>query len=199
MESLDSTVVKEKESQPQAHADPGPNTCSVTPDQCVESSPLHSDPEDSSLLCSSPPVEDSEGTASTIFSSTPGPQINLPGPEGSGSQKTTPQSLSVPQDLYQVSQQLQVSQALFGPNQVQIQQPSVPQCLPQVQLQVQAPVSKPQNSTLSQSSSSPQLVRILVPQQQPDLPAAGLSKGEDHPAVQQHTQNSKSVPTDVLK
>ncbi|KAG7510207.1 hypothetical protein JOB18_016079 [Solea senegalensis] len=187
METLVSTI--ERETQPQTHAVPGP--C-VTSDQCVEASPLHSDPEDSPLLSSSSsPGQDSGRTA---FSPPAGPHITLPGTEGSIPKTTAPQTLIVQQDQSQVPHQLHVSPALFAPNQVQIQS-SVSQPLPQVQVRVQVPVSKPQPSTHTpvHNSSSLQLVSLLVPQQQPDPTAAGLCKGGEDSAVQQHTHNKPTA------
>ncbi|XP_062296911.1 BRD4-interacting chromatin-remodeling complex-associated protein [Scomber scombrus] len=184
MESLASPVDSERETQQQTHA-------------CVEASPLPSDPDDTSLLCSSPPIQDTGRAASATFSPPAGPEIALPGPESSVPQTSAPQPLTEPQVQYQVPHQLQVSQALFTQNQVQIQ-PSVSQPLPQVQasvphsqvkLQAQPPVSQPQ-SLVHTSVHSPLHVSISVPQQQPDPTAAStsLSKGGDDSTVQQHTQ-----------
>nr|XP_046268459.1 BRD4-interacting chromatin-remodeling complex-associated protein [Scatophagus argus] len=185
MESLASPVTSERETQPQPHAVPGQ-------DQCAEASPLHSDPEDIPLICSSPPIQDPEGPAPSSFSPPARPQVAAPGPESSVPQVTAPQPRIDPQVQYQVPHQLQVSQALFALNQVQIQSP-VPQPLPQVQ--VQSSVSQPQSSvsTPVHSSPSPLHVSISVPQQQPDPTAAGLSKGGDDSAVQQHTQNKPTA------
>lgn len=193
MESLASPVASERETQPQTHAVSGQDTCSVMSDQCVEASPVHSDPGETPLI--SPPIQDTERPAPTSFSSPAGPQITLPGPETSVPQITSPQPCIEPQVQYQVAHQLQVSQALFAPNQVQIQS-SVSQPPPQVQasapqLQVQSSVSQPQSSVDTPVHSSPLPVSVLVPQQQPDPSAAGLSKGGDDSAVQQHTQNSQ--------
>lgn len=198
MESLASPVANERETQPQTHAVPGQETHTAMSDQCVEASPLHSDPEDTPLLCSSPPIQDTGRTAPATFSPPAGPQITLPGPESSVPQTTAPQPLIEPQVQYQVPRQHQVSQALFAQNQVQIQS-SVSQSLPQVHVQVQAQVqvqpsvTQPQSSTHTSVHSSPSslLVSVSVPQQQPDPAAASLSKGGDDSAVQQHTQNSE--------
>lgn len=193
MESLASPVPNERDTQPQTRAVSGQDACTVMSDQCVEASPLQSDPEDTPLICSSPPIQDAERPAATSFSPLAGPQISLPGPESSVPQITAPQPRIEPQVQYQLPHQLQVSQTLFA----QIQ-PSVPQPLPQVQasapqLQVQSSVSQPPSSvnTSVHRSPSPLRVSISVPQQQPDPSAAGLSKGGDASAVQQHTQHSE--------
>lgn len=197
MESLSSPVANERESQPQTRPVPGQDAHTIMSDQCVEASPLHSDPEDTSLLCSSPSLQDSGRPAMATFSPPAGPESSL-------SQTSAPQPPVEPQIQYQVPHQLQVSQALFAQNQVQIQS-SVSQALPQVQvhvqpeLQVQAqtqvhvqpPVSQPQPS--AHSSPSSLLVSVSVPQQQPDPTAAGVSMGGDDSAVQQHTQNSECL------
>ncbi|KAM9341442.1 BRD4-interacting chromatin-remodeling complex-associated protein [Symphorus nematophorus] len=198
MESLPSPVTSERETQPQTHPVSGQDSRSVMSDQCVEASPLHSDPEDTPLICPSPPVHDSERPAPTSFSPPAGPQIAPP--ETSLPQIAAPQPQIEPQVQYPVPPQLQVSQALFAQNQVQIQS-SVSQPLPQVQtsapqLHVQPSVSQPQSSTVNttvHSSPSPLRVSVSVPQQQPDPTAAGLSKGGDDSAVQQHTQNKPTA------
>lgn len=191
LESLASPVASERETQPQTQAVTGQDTRPVMP----EASPLHSDPEDTPLLCPSPPIQDSGTSALPSFSPPAGPQMTLPGPEASLSPLIAPQSRTEPQVQYQVPHQLQVSQALFGQNQVQVQS-SVSQPLPQIQasvcqLQVETAVSQPQSS--DHSSSSPLHVSVSVPRQQPDLTAvpANVSKGGDDSAVQQHTQNSE--------
>lgn len=204
MESLASPVASERETQQQTHAVTVQDACTVMSDQCVEASPLPSDPDtDTPLLCSSPPIQDTGRAASATFSPPAGPQIALPGPESSVPQTSAPQPCTEPQAQYQVPHQLQVSQALFTQNQVQIQ-PSVSQPLPQVQasvphpqvkLQAQLPVSQPQ-SLVHTSVHSPLHVSISVPQQQPDPTAASmsLSKGGDDSTVQQHTQISEFHP-----
>lgn len=199
LETLASPVANERDTQPQTHAVSGQDTRTVMSDQCVEASPLHSDPEDTPLICPSPPIQDTERLAQTSFSPPAGPRITLPGSESSVPQITAPQLCVEPQVQYQVTHQLQVSQALFGQDQVQIQS-SVSQPLPQIQasapqLQVQSSVSQPQSSVMNSvhSSPSPLRVSVSVPQQQPDPRAAGLSKGGDDSAVQQHTQNSEST------
>ena len=193
MESLASPVASERETQPQAHAIPGQDAHATMSEQCVEASPLQSDPEDTSLLCSSPPNQDTGRTAVSTFSPPAGPQITLPGPQSSVPQTTAPQPLIEPQVQYQAPHQLQVPQALFAQNQVQIQSP-VSQPLPQVQVQPQPQpsVSQPKVSTQTSVHSSPSslLVSVPVPQQQPDPMAAGPSKGGHDSAVQQHTHNS---------
>ncbi|XP_049453099.1 BRD4-interacting chromatin-remodeling complex-associated protein [Epinephelus fuscoguttatus] len=193
MESLASPVANERETQPQTHTVSGQDAHTVMSDQCVEASPLHSNPEDTPLICSSPPVQDSERPAPTSFS----PQITLPGPESSVPQITAPQPRIEPQVQYQVPHQLQVSQALFAQNQVQIQSSvSQPPVQLQVQVQVQqSSVSQPQSSVNPSVHSSPPPLRVSVPQQQPDPTAASasLSKGGDDSAVQQHTQNKPTA------
>ncbi|XP_045918203.1 BRD4-interacting chromatin-remodeling complex-associated protein [Micropterus dolomieu] len=199
LETLASPVANERDTQPQTHAVSGQDTRTVMSDQCVEASPLHSDPEDTPLICPSPPIQDTERLAQTSFSPPAGPRITLPGSESSVPQITAPQLCVEPQVQYQVTHQLQVSQALFGQDQVQIQS-SVSQSLPQIQasapqLQVQSSVSQPQSSVMNSvhSSPSPLRVSVSVPQQQPDPRAAGLSKGGDDSAVQQHTQNKPTA------
>ncbi|XP_076605529.1 BRD4-interacting chromatin-remodeling complex-associated protein isoform X1 [Chaetodon auriga] len=181
MESLASPVTNEGEAQPQTHAVSGQDTRAGMPDQRAEASPLHSEPEETPLICSSPPVQDAEGPAPTSFSPPAGPQI-----ESSVAPVTAPQPRVEPQVQYQVSHQLQVSQALFAQSQVQIQS-----SVPQPQLQAQASAPQPQSSV--HSSPSPVRVGVSVPQQQPDPTAAGLSKGEDDSAAQQHTQNKPTA------
>ncbi|KAK9533953.1 hypothetical protein VZT92_009038 [Zoarces viviparus] len=185
MESLASPVSNERETQPQTQAVSGQDARTAMSDQCVQASPLHSDPVDTPLICSPSPIPDTERPAPTSFS----PQIPPPGPEGS---VTTPQTRIEPQVQYQVPHQLQVSQALFAQNQVQIE-PSVSQ--PPPQLQVQSPVSHPQSSVNAPVHSSPPTLRVSVPQQQSDPTAASarLSKGGDDSAVQQHTQNKPTA------
>ncbi|XP_028252004.1 BRD4-interacting chromatin-remodeling complex-associated protein [Parambassis ranga] len=180
MESLASPVAANRESQPQTHAVSGQDSHSMMSDQCVEVSPLHSDPDNTQVMCSPPQIQDSGRPASAAFSLQAGSQITLP--ESSVPQTAAPQ----PQAQYQVSHQLQASQALFVQNQVQIQS-SVPQPPPQVQLSV----SQPQ--PLAHSRPSP--LRVSVPQQQPAPTAASatLSKGGDDSAVQQHTQNKPTA------
>ncbi|XP_042244810.1 BRD4-interacting chromatin-remodeling complex-associated protein [Thunnus maccoyii] len=205
MESLASPVASERETQQQTHAVTGQDACTGMSDQCVEASPLPSDPDDTQLLCSSPPIQDTGRAASATFSPPAGPQITqitLPGPESSVPQTTAPQPHTEPQVQYQVPHQLQVSQALFAQTQVQIQS-SVSQPLPQVQasvshpqvkLQAQPSVSQPQ-SLVHTSVNSPLHVSVSVPQQQPDPTAASasLSKGGDDSTVQQHTQNKPTA------
>ncbi|XP_070699111.1 BRD4-interacting chromatin-remodeling complex-associated protein [Pempheris klunzingeri] len=183
MESLASPVPSERDTQTQTHAASGQDTGAVMSDQCVEASPLHSDTEDAPLICSPPPIQETERPAPTSFSPPAGPQITLPGPESSVPQITTPQPGIEPQAQYQVPHQLQVSQALFSPNQTQIQS------------SVQPSVSQPQSSVSApvRSSPSPLRVSVSVPQQQPDPTAACLSKGGDDSAVQQHTQNKPTA------
>lgn len=191
METLASPVPSERETQPQTRAVSGQDTHTVMSDQCVEASPLHSDPEDTPLICSSPPLQEAETPPPTSFSPPAGAQNVLSGPESS-----VPQPPIEPQIQYQVPHQLQVSQALFAQNPVQIQS-SVSQPLPQVQAsapQVQLSVSQPQVNTPLHSSPSPLHVNVSVPQQQPDPTAASLSAEGDDSAVQQHTQNSESQP-----
>ncbi|KAM7376305.1 hypothetical protein PAMP_006047 [Pampus punctatissimus] len=202
MESLTSPVVSERETLQQMHAVTSQDACTVMSDQCVEVSPLPSDPDDTPLFCSSPPIQDTGRAASATFSPPVGPQITLPGPESSVSQTTAPQPCTEPQIQYQVPHQLQVSQALFAQTQVQIQS-SVSQPLPQVQasvshpqvkLQAQPSVSQPQ-PLVHTSVHSPLHVSVSVPQQQPDPTAASmsLSKGEEDSTVQQHTQNKPTA------
>ncbi|KAK2826677.1 hypothetical protein Q5P01_020891 [Channa striata] len=199
MESLASPVASERESQPQTRAVSGQDTRTVVSDQCVEASPLPSDAEDAPLLCSSSPIQDTGRPATAAFSPAAGPQITLPGCEGSVLQSAAPQPHTEPQVHYQVPHQLQVPQALFAQNQGQIQS-SVSQPLPQMQAslsQVQPSASQPQSSahTSVHSSPSPRHVSVSVPQQQPDSTAASacLSKGGDDSAVQQHTQNKPTA------
>ncbi|CAJ1074709.1 BRD4-interacting chromatin-remodeling complex-associated protein [Xyrichtys novacula] len=166
MESLNSPLTDERETPQQTLPVSGQDSHSGLSDQCVEDSPLHSDPEDTPLICSPAPVQDTERPVSTSFSPPPA------APEGSVPQITAPQPHSEPQQVqYQVPQQ--VSQALFARNQVQ---PSVSQPQPSVQ-------------------SSPPPLRVSVPQQQSDPTAApaSLSKGGDAPAVQQHTHNKPTA------
>ncbi|TDG99154.1 hypothetical protein EPR50_G00208430 [Perca flavescens] len=157
MESLGSPVASERETQPRTHAVSGLDAHTVMSDQRVQASPLHSDPEDTPLICSPSPVQDSERPAPPSFS----PQIALPGPESSAPR---------PHVEPQVPLQLQVSQALFAQ-------------------------SQPQSSVNAAVHSSPSPLRVSVPLQQPDPTAASasLSKGGDHSAVQQHTQNKPTA------
>lgn len=202
MESLASPVTSDRESQPQTHAVSGQDTCTVMSDQCVEVSPLHSDPENTPLICSPSQIQDTGRPAARTFSPPTGPQIALPGPENLVPQTTASQPHSEPLVQYEVPHQLQVSQALFAHNQLQIQS-SVSKPLPQAQASVSQPqtqvsasqpqlsVSQPQPSI--HSSQSPLPVSVSVPQQQPNPTAASavLSKAGDDSAVQQHTQNSE--------
>nr|XP_020459805.1 glioma tumor suppressor candidate region gene 1 protein-like [Monopterus albus] len=201
MESLTTPEASERETQPQAHAVFDQDTHTVMSDQCVEPSPLHSDPEDTPLLCPSPPIQDSGRTALATFSPPAGPHISLSGPESSVTQTTAPQPHIKPQVQYHFPHQLQVSQALFAQNQVQIQS-SVSQPLPQVQtsvpqVRVQLSASQPLSSVRTSAHSSPPPLHFSdsVPQQQPEPTAvsAGLSKGGDDAAVQQHTQNKPTA------
>ncbi|XP_034381503.1 BRD4-interacting chromatin-remodeling complex-associated protein [Cyclopterus lumpus] len=175
MESLASPVANEREAQ----AASGQDARTAMSDQCVEASPLHSDPADAPLICSPSPIQDTERPAPPSFST----QIPAPGPEGS---VTAPQSRIEPQVQYQVPHQLQASQALFAQNPVQIE-PAVSQT--RTQVQVQPSVSQPQSS-VSASVHSPPPLRVSVPHQQPDPTAASarLSEGGGESAVQQHTQ-----------
>ncbi|KAM4543293.1 BRD4-interacting chromatin-remodeling complex-associated protein isoform 1-T2 [Odontesthes bonariensis] len=171
-------------------------------EQCGEVSPLHSDPEDTSLLCPPTHIQDTERPASAAFSPPAGPQISLLGPESSGPQSSAAPSHIEPQVNYQVPQ-LQASQALFPQNQVQIQSfvsqpPSQAQTsVSQTQVRAQLCVSQPQSSSHSSvhSCPSPLRVSVPVPQQQPAPTAASviLSKGGDHTAVQQHTHNKPTA------
>ncbi|XP_034432805.1 BRD4-interacting chromatin-remodeling complex-associated protein isoform X1 [Hippoglossus hippoglossus] len=176
METLSSPVANERETQPPTHSVPDPDPHNVTSDQCVEASPLSSDPEDTPLLCSSPPHLPQDTGRTAAFSPPAGAQMTPPAPE-----RSAPQPLIEPQAQYQVPLQLQVSQALFIQNQVQLQS-SVPQ-----------PRSSSHTPAHSSSSSSPVLVSVPVPQQQPDPAAARLSKGGDDSAVQQQTQNKPTA------
>lgn len=190
MESLASPVTSDRESQPQTHAVSGQDTCTVMSDQCAEVSPLHSDPENTPLICSPSQIQDTGRPAARTFSPPTGPQIALPGPENSVPQTTASQPHSEPLVQYEVPHQLQVSQALFAHNQLQIQS-SVSKPLPQAQASVSQP--QPSNHTSIHSSQSPLPVSVSVPQQQPNPTAASavLSKAGDDSAVQQHTQNSE--------
>lgn len=202
MESLTSPVASERETQQQTHGVTGPpDAGTVMSDPRGEASPLPSDPDDTPLLCSSPPIQDTGRAASAAFSPPAGSHITLPGPESSVPQTTAPQPCTGPQVQYQVPPvQLQVSQALFAQTQVQIQS-SVPQPLPQVQASVSHPqVNLQAQPSVSQlpvsvhtSVRSPLHVSVSVPQQQPDPTAASvsLSKGGEDSTVQQHTQNSE--------
>lgn len=167
MESLPSPVSDDRESQPQTHAGSGQD--SLLSDQCVEVSPLHSDPEDSSLICSPPQIQDTGRTAPPPFSP-------LPGPESSAQQTAAPQPRIEPQVQYPAPRQLHVSPALFGQNQVQIQASASPSVHPPVQI-----------------SPTPLRSNVSVPQQQPDPSAAVVSKAGDDSAVQQHTQNKPTA------
>lgn len=172
MESLASPGPSEREPQPQA---PGQDPHAAMSDQCVETSSLHSDPEDPPLLCSSPPLQDTETPPPASFTPPAGAQLALVGPEGSATQPPTE-----PQVQYQAPHQLQVPQALFA-------QKPVSQPLPKVQVS-----AAPPQSSVS-SCLSPLNISVSVPQQQPDPTAAGVSTGgDDDSAVQQHTQNSES-------
>lgn len=174
MESLASPVANERDAQPQTHTVPGqPNTRTVMADQCVEASPLPSDPEDAALLCSSPPIQDTGRTAPASFSPPNGPPFTMSAPDNTVPQATVPQSHIEPQVQAQVQNQFQVPQALF----------------PQPQAQVQSLIHRSVHS-----SPSPLHVSVSVPQQQPDpmVVSASLSSGGEDPAVQQHTQNSES-------
>ncbi|XP_067337052.1 BRD4-interacting chromatin-remodeling complex-associated protein isoform X2 [Channa argus] len=193
MESLTSPVASERDTQCQTHAVPGQDAQTVMSDQGVEASPLPSDPEDTPLLCSTSPIQETGRPVTAAFSPAAGPQIAPPG-SGSILQSVAPQPHIEPQVHYQVPHPLQVSQALFAQNQGQIQA-SVSQPLPQMQ----ASLSQPQSSahTSVHSSPSPLHISVSVPQQQPDSTAASacLSKGGDDSAVQQHTQNTQTVQT----
>lgn len=210
MESLTSPVTSDRDTQPQPHAVSGQDTHTAMSDQCVEVSPLHSDPEDTQLICSPPQIQDTGRPASAAFSPPSGPQIVLPGPENPLPQTASSQRLIEPLVQYQVSHQLQVSQALFAHNQGQIQsavpkplsqaqasvsRPQAQASISQPQVQAQLSVSQPQSSihTSAHSSLSPLRVSVSVPQQQPNPTAASavLSKAGDDSAVQQHTQNSE--------
>lgn len=200
MDALTSPMASERETQAQTHAASGQDTHSVRSDQCAEASPLHSEPEDSPLLCSSPRIEDMGLTVSAVFSP---PDAS----ESSVAQSNAPQPCVEPQVLYQAPHQLQVSQALFAQNQVKIQL-SFSKPLAQIhgsvpQIQVQSSVSQPQSSvhtSVQRSSPSPLHVSVSVPQQQLDLKAASasLSKGGDDSAVQQHTLNSEFNSVRIL-
>lgn len=201
MEPLASPAPSERATQPQIRTISGQDTHTVTPDQCVEASPLHSDPEDTPLICSSPHLQDAETPPPTSFSPPAGAQIVRPGPASPVPQITARQPHIDPQVQCQVPHQLQVSQALFAQNPVPIQSP-LPQPMSQVQasdpqVQVQQCFSQPQSSvnTPLHSSLSPLQVSVSVPQQQPDPIAASLSKDGDDSAVQQHTQNSELQPS----
>ncbi|KAM3870939.1 BRD4-interacting chromatin-remodeling complex-associated protein [Diretmus argenteus] len=136
MESLISPLANEREAQPQTHAVIGQaDTVAVMADQCVEASPLPSDPEDTSLLCSSLPSQDTGNTAPASLS----PPVAPPGPDN---------AVPLPQVQPQVHHQVQVPQASFPQSQTQ--------SLVQVQVQVQS-------SVYSSSSSLP--VSVSVPQQ----------------------------------
>ncbi|KAF7652074.1 hypothetical protein LDENG_00101730 [Lucifuga dentata] len=186
-ESLASPMANERDTQPQTHVVPGQtDTCPVMADQCVEVSPLPSDPEDAALLCSSPPIQVAGRTAPTSFSPPSGSLFAVSGPDNMVPQATVPQLYIEPQ----VQHQLQVPQALFPQPQLQA---SVPHPLPQAsvaQVQVQS-----LGHTSVHNSPSPLHVSVSVPQQQPDLAAvpASLSNGEEDPAVQQHTQNKPTA------
>lgn len=98
IESLTSPVANERE-EVQMHTVIGQaDVLSVMADQCAEASPLHSDLEDTSLLCSSPPVEDTMSTPPASFSPPSGPPLALPGPDNAvaGIQASVPQA-TVPQ------------------------------------------------------------------------------------------------------
>uniref|UniRef100_UPI0037E72CE4 BRD4-interacting chromatin-remodeling complex-associated protein n=1 Tax=Semicossyphus pulcher TaxID=241346 RepID=UPI0037E72CE4 len=168
MESLPSPVTDERETQTQTHAVSGQDSRSVLSDQCVEDSPLHSDPEDTPLICSPAPVQDDERPAPSTFSPPAAP-------ESSAAQITAPPPRIEPQVQYQGPHQVQLSQALFA----------------QDQDQVQSSVSQPPSSV----QDSPPTLRVPVPQQQSDPTAApaSLCKGGDEPAVQQHTHNKPTA------
>lgn len=182
MEALSSPIPSEKEIQPEIHAGSGQDSrTGMTSDQCVEPSPLHPDPEDTPLICSSPPFQDTQMSSPTSFSP---PQMDPPAPEGS-----VPQPPMEPPVQYQVPHQLQVSQGLFAQNPVQIQ-PPVSQPPPQVQ--ASAPQLQPSVGAQLHTSPAPLQISVSVPQQQPDPTAAGVSTDGGDSAVHQHTQNSET-------
>lgn len=188
MEPLASPLANERESQ---HAVAGQDISTEMSDQCVEASPLPSDSEDTPLLCSSPPVQDTGRT----FSPPAGPPIALPGPESSVTESMSPLQQTESQVQYQLPHQLQVSQALYAQTQVQIHSP-VSQPLQQTQASAPAPPQvqlQPQSLVhpSAHSSPSPLHVSVSVPQQQPDPTAASLSTGGDDSSVQQNSQHSE--------
>ncbi|XP_071375783.1 BRD4-interacting chromatin-remodeling complex-associated protein [Centroberyx affinis] len=208
MESLSSPVANEREAQPQTHAVIGQaDTRAVMADQCVEASPLPSDPEDTPLLCSSPPIQVTGSVAPASFSPPSGPPLATPGPENLVPQATVshPQVQSQvhhqvqSQAQSQIHHQVQVPQALFPQSQVHVQAsvPHVQASVPHVQVSVPQPQSQSlvPVQTSVYSSPSPLPVSVSVPQQQPDLMAlsASLSNGGEDPAVQQHTQNKPTA------
>ncbi|XP_032366975.1 BRD4-interacting chromatin-remodeling complex-associated protein [Etheostoma spectabile] len=186
LESLASPVASEREPQPQTHAVSGLDARTVMSEQRVQASPLHSDPEDTPLMCSPSTILDSKRPAPPSFS----PQITLSGPESPAPR---------PHIEPQVALQLQVSQALFAQSQSSVSQPapqlqsSVSQ--PPPQLQSSLSVSQPQSLVYTAVHSSPSPLCVSVPQQQSDPTAAcaSLSKGGDNSAVQQHTQNKPTA------
>ncbi|KAM9354084.1 BRD4-interacting chromatin-remodeling complex-associated protein [Pholidichthys leucotaenia] len=201
LEPLTSPVPNNRETQPQTHSVSDPDTSSMMPDQCDEVSPLHSDPEVTSLICPSPQIQDIDKPALATFSPPAETQIALP--ECSVPHTTDPESRVEPMVQYQVPHQLKVSQGLFTHTQTQVQstasqappqvQTSVSQ--PHVQVQVQPPVSQSQSTTHTSVHSSSPPLHVSVPQQQPDPTAASAlpSKGGDDSAVQQHTQNKPTA------
>ncbi|KAM3594169.1 uncharacterized protein V6R79_003539 [Siganus canaliculatus] len=181
LEPLPSPGTGDRETQPQVHSASGQDPGTATSDQCVEASPLPSDPEDASLICSSPPVLDPQRAATTCFSPPAANQIPLPGSENSNPQIPAPQPHVEPQVQYQVPQ------ALFSQNQEQIQAsvPQIPASAPQLQVQ-------PSVDASVRSSPSPLRVNVSVPQQQPEA-AAALFTGGDDSAAQQLTQNKPTA------
>ncbi|XP_034015828.1 BRD4-interacting chromatin-remodeling complex-associated protein isoform X2 [Thalassophryne amazonica] len=163
LETLDSPVVSEMENQPQTPADADPASCTVMADQCVEASPLPSDPEDTPLLSSSPSTQD-----------TAGPLFTMSEPESSGPQPTVTISHMEPQLQYQGPQQ--VSQSMFDQTQVQ----------PPVSLPLVHTLASSSSSPLCVSVSVPQQ------QLDPVAPSASFSRDGEDPAVQ-HTQNKPTA------
>lgn len=156
-------------------------------DQRVEASPLPSDSEDTALVGSSPPVQD---TAPATLSPPAGPEITLSGPQSSVSESTAVQ----PEPEPEVPHQLQVPPALFADPHIHspVSQPLPPAQTSVSHTPVDAVVSQTQPSVHPSVHSSPSRLHISVsvPQQQPRPTAACLSEGGEDSAVLQQSQNS---------
>ncbi|XP_029943063.1 BRD4-interacting chromatin-remodeling complex-associated protein [Salarias fasciatus] len=174
---LGSPAAADAETRPASDAVCSQDTRPTVLDQCVEVSPLRSDPEDTASTCSPDRTPDPGRLA--------GPPSTLPFSDSSVSQTTTPQVCVEPPVRYPGPHQLRVSQALCT-------QPPV---------QVQTSVSQPQvTSSMSQPRSGGR------PSASPPQRQSAAPPGEDQPGVPLHTHNkpaaasvvgSESFPLDV--
>ncbi|TNM96039.1 hypothetical protein fugu_017122, partial [Takifugu bimaculatus] len=181
-EMLASPVPRDRETRPETR---DPVDGALMPDQCVEVSPPLSDPEDTPIISSTPPLQDAETAAN--FSPPTSAPIGPAGPEGSVPHR--------PPLQYQGSHQ--ITEALFAPKQ-QIQ-PPVSQVQVQVQVQVPAPQPAADSAVQQHKHHKPPAAletksTALAPGAGPAGPAGQDVQGQPPPAPLESSGRRLAAP-----